>query len=233
MSFQRITTIGSIPVVEQRRDGLADDPVAVVLQPVQLDRVVRDVPEPAQPRHGLRDLARRRVEHPREVLRLRHRRLDLVQPEVVGDLLGEVDHVVERGGQLVDVLAVDRRHEGLVEALDDVVRDPVALLLADQDLARELVALGVLLQQLLEQSDGALDVPARFLEEVEELTIARRRGRSPRRTRRDASSQSTSNRASSMRRAGSSPTRSRTAATDACQSYSTRRRSTRSPSITA
>src|SRR4051794_28951877 len=71
---------GIDPRVEQRRDRLADDPVTVVLEPVQLDGVVRDVAEPAQPRHRLGDLARGRVEHPREVLRLLYRRLDLVEP---------------------------------------------------------------------------------------------------------------------------------------------------------
>ena len=44
MSFQRITTIGSIPRVEERGDRLADDAVAVVLEPVDLDRVVRGCP---------------------------------------------------------------------------------------------------------------------------------------------------------------------------------------------
>src|SRR5829696_6289684 len=145
-------------VVEQRRDRLARDPVAVVLQPVDLHRVVRDVLEAAQPRHRLGDLASGRVEHMSEVLGLRHRRLDLVQPEVVRDLLGVVDHVVERGRERVDVLAVDRRDERLVEALDDVVGDPVAVLLADEDVARELVALGEPLEHLLEETAGATDV---------------------------------------------------------------------------
>src|SRR5215210_5408605 len=158
--------------VEQGRNRLADDPVAIVLEPVQLDRVVRDVAEAAQARHRLGDLPRGRVQHASEILRLLHRRLDLVEAEVVRDLLGEVDDVVERGGQLVDVLAVDRRDERLVQPLDDVVGDPVAVLLADQDLARELVALRVRVQQLLEQRDRALDVPAGLLEQVEELTVA-------------------------------------------------------------
>ena len=39
MSFQRITTIGSMPLDEQRRDRLADDPVGLVLEPVDLDEV--------------------------------------------------------------------------------------------------------------------------------------------------------------------------------------------------
>ncbi len=79
---------------------------------------------------------RRRLEHPRQPDRLVHRRLDLVQPEVVGDLLGVVDDVVERRGQREDVLAVDRRDERVVEPVDDVVGDPVALVLAVEDLLR-------------------------------------------------------------------------------------------------
>src|SRR3954467_5463272 len=122
---------------EQRGRGLARDAVAVVLEPVDLDRVVRHVAEVAQLRHRLGDLAGRLVEHVGELLRLFEGGLDLVEAEVVGDLLGVVDHVVERGCERVDVLAVDRRDEQLVEAADDVVRDPVALLLADEDVARE------------------------------------------------------------------------------------------------
>ena len=113
------------------------------------------------------------MQHPGELLRLRHGRLDLEEAEVVGHLLGVVDHVVERGGELVDVLAVDRGDEGLVEALDDVVRDPVAVLLADQDVASELAALREVAQHLLEQPGGAQDVAARLLEQVEEPTVAR------------------------------------------------------------
>src|SRR5215217_6970219 len=79
MSFQRITTIGSIPV--SKSDArLANDSVAVVLEPVQLDGVVRDVTEAAQSRHRLRDLPRSRVQHARQVLGLHHGRLDFVEP---------------------------------------------------------------------------------------------------------------------------------------------------------
>src|SRR5215218_1268622 len=142
-------------VVEQRGDRLARDPVAVVLEPVDLDRVVGDVPEAAQARHRLGDLARARVQDLGQGLGLLHRRLDLVEAEVVGDLLRVVHDVVERRRQLVDVLPVDRGDEGLVEALDDVVGDPVAVLLADEDLAGELVALREIPQHLLEQCRGA------------------------------------------------------------------------------
>jgi hypothetical protein len=101
-----------------------------------------------------------------------HRRLDLVEAEVVGDLFDVVDDVVERRGELEDVLAVDRRHERLVEAVDDVVRDAIALLLAEQDVARQFLRLREVAQHLVEQVGGAQDVAAGLLEQVEELPVA-------------------------------------------------------------
>src|SRR5215210_1862594 len=67
------------PALEQGGQRLADDTVALVLEPVDLDRVVADVVERAQPRHRLRDLARRLVEDARQLLGLLHRGLDAVE----------------------------------------------------------------------------------------------------------------------------------------------------------
>ena len=176
------------------------------------------------------------MQHLGQLLGLLHRRLDLVEPEVVGDLLGVVDDVVERGGQLVDVLAVDRGDERLVEALDDVVRDPVAVLLADQDVARELVALGEVAQHLLEQAGGAQDVAAGLLEQVEELAVARGEdaGEAHRRPCTGSINGQASKRACSMRLRGqlARPARAPRCAA-ACQSYATRRSSTRPSSCTS
>src|SRR2546421_165645 len=158
-------------VVEEGSHRLAAHPVAVVLQPVDLDGVVRDVAEAAHPRHRVGDLARGLQQDVREPLPLDHRSLDLVEAHVVGDLLGVVDDVVERRGQLVDVLAVDRGDEGLVEALDDVVGDPVALLLADQDVPRQVGALRVVAEHLVQEVGRAHDVARRLLEQVEELAV--------------------------------------------------------------
>jgi hypothetical protein len=60
-------------------------------------------------------------------LGLLHRRLDAVEGELVGGLLGEVDDVVERAGQGVDVVGVEVRPPAaaLGEAVQDVVDDPV------------------------------------------------------------------------------------------------------------
>src|SRR3954471_5181992 len=66
-------------VVEQRGHRLARDPVAVVLEAVDLDGVVRDVVEVAQARHRLGELTGAREQHVREPLGLLERGLDPVE----------------------------------------------------------------------------------------------------------------------------------------------------------
>src|SRR4051794_18743549 len=161
------------PALEQRGQGLAHHAVALVLQPVDLDREVVDVLERAQPWDCAAELAGGLVQDPRHLQRLLHRRLDAVEAHEVGHLLDEVDDVVERGGQRVDVLAVDRSDERGVQPLDDVVRDAVALLLADDDVARQLALVGPAVEHPLQELGGADDVGARLLEEVEELALLR------------------------------------------------------------
>src|SRR5436190_9143017 len=124
------------PVCEQRRDGVAVEPVAVVLEAVDLDPVLLEVLESPEVRERGGKLLARRHQDRRHLDRLLHRGLDLVEPEEVGGLLREVDDVVDLGGERVDVLAVDRRDEGGVHALDEIVGDPIPLLLGEQDLAR-------------------------------------------------------------------------------------------------
>ena len=87
--------------------------------------------------------------------RLLHRRLDPVEAHEVGGLLDVVDDVVELGREAVDVLSVERRDEGRVEPLDQGVGDPVALLLGEQDLLREVAAIGPVLEHVLEQPRSA------------------------------------------------------------------------------
>ena len=96
-----------------------------------------------------------------------------IDREDIYQLASALDDIVEAGRQREDVLAVDRRHERLVDPLDDVVRDPVAVLLADEDVADEIGLVRVVGQHLLEQPGRADDVARRLLEEVEELPVAR------------------------------------------------------------
>ena len=109
MSFQRITTIGSMPLANSDATRVAAEPVALVLQAVDLDEVGREVGAGAQaaqrPRHLLAG-AHQHVGHRDGLL---HRRLDAVEAELVGGLLGVVDDVVERRGELVAVGGVERR----------------------------------------------------------------------------------------------------------------------------
>ena len=63
-------------------------------------------------------------------------RLDAVEEHHVDGRLDAVEDLVEGRGEIVDVLAVERRDEGLVEALDDVVHDLVADVLELDHLAR-------------------------------------------------------------------------------------------------
>ena len=127
MSFQRITTIGSIPL--EKSEATASREIRspsfssrwISIQYLSRSLNVGQVLQPLGEllAGGDQDLGQRHG--------LLHRRLDLVEAEEVGGLLGEVDDVVHLGRQPVDVLAVDRRDEGRVEAFDDVVGDPVAL----------------------------------------------------------------------------------------------------------
>ena len=95
--------------------------------------------------------------------------LDLVELQPLGGGVDEVEDVVERGGQRVDVLAVHRRDERGVELLEDPMRDLVAVALGLLDHHPLLVDIGIVLQQVLELP-RALDHILRLLDEhIEEL----------------------------------------------------------------
>ena len=58
-----------------------------------------------------------------------------------------------------------------LEAVDDVVGDAVALVLAQDEVAREVGALGVVDEQVAQQQRGALDVATALLEQHEDLVV--------------------------------------------------------------
>jgi hypothetical protein len=71
----------------------------------------------------------------------------------------------------VDVFAIQRRNEGAVEALHDLVHDPVAFFLDGFHLLRPSIGLQALLEYLHEQLAGASQVLRCPFQEVEELFI--------------------------------------------------------------
>ena len=76
MSFQRITTIGSMPLANSDATRVALQPVALVLQPVDLHEVRRELGARAQAAQRLGDLLAGADEHVGDQRRLLHRRLD-------------------------------------------------------------------------------------------------------------------------------------------------------------
>src|SRR3954447_5825125 len=95
------------------------------------------------------------------------------RPQVVGGLLGVVDDVVEPRGQVVDVGRLERRPlaGALMQSVDDVVGDAVALPLAYQHVARQLRPLRVVSNHLAQQGARAMGIAARLLEEGEDLVV--------------------------------------------------------------
>jgi len=71
----------------------------------------------------------------------------------------------------VDVFAVKRRHEGVVEPLNHVVDDPVALVLAIVDDLGELATVRVAREHLLEKGCRADDVRAGPHEQVKVFAL--------------------------------------------------------------
>ena len=137
---------------EQRGDAVALQAVALVLQAVDLDQVRAELGARAQAAQRLGDLLAGADEHVGELDRLLHRRLDAVQAELRRGLLGVVDDVVERRRQRVAVAGVERRaHAPAGQAVDDVVGDAVAFLLADLQVLGERRVLGVVDEQVVQQ----------------------------------------------------------------------------------
>ena len=70
----------------------------------------------------------------RELARAGPHAVDVIEPHDGGRRVDRVHHVVERPREGVDVFAIERRHERAVQALDEFVRQEVALVLDFLDL---------------------------------------------------------------------------------------------------
>src|SRR3954454_15252762 len=125
---------------EERWDRVAAQAVALVLQAMDLDEVRPELGARAQrPQRGAH-LVAGGDEDLGEQAGVLHRGLDAVQAQHVGGLLGVVDDVVEGSRELQALERVERlaRRAAVVQAVDDVVGDPVAVVLAVDELGREL-----------------------------------------------------------------------------------------------
>ena len=172
MSFQRITIIGSMPCANSCATAARTIWSASFSSRWISTMWAAEVHPVAQLVQRRRDLVRRGDEQLGDRLGLLHRRLDRVAAELVGGLLGEVDDVVERDGQRVDVGGVEVRAAALLgEPAQDRVGDPVALLLAEVDLADLLGGVGDGRERVAQQRGAALGVGAGALEQLEQLGV--------------------------------------------------------------
>jgi len=106
-------------------------------------------------------------------LRVGRQRLDVVQEQAGRDVLHQVEDVVHAVDQPVDLVAVERRDEGLVQQLHRLVRDLVRLLLAALDGAAARLELRQVGEQRLELERRRRRQRGVLVEEVEELRFPR------------------------------------------------------------
>ncbi len=97
------------------------------------------------------------------------RHLDAVEAEQVGCLFEVVDHVVDLGRELVDVLAVERRQVLRVEQDDEVAGDRVACRLGRLHLLLGDAGVRMLAKAALDEVRHLEGVLARAREEHEEF----------------------------------------------------------------
>ena len=135
VSFHFMTTIGSRSSSNSRLTACWCDAVGLVLEPVDLDRRAWRCPCCCSSASS----ARRTWSVDAVMICASSRapkrtRVEPVEPDERRRRVDRVHHVVERPRQRVDVLAVERRDERPVQALDDLVRQEVALVLDLLDL---------------------------------------------------------------------------------------------------
>src|SRR5699024_5972461 len=93
-----------VGATEQPCEQTPMDLVRLVLQAVDLDPVVGEVVHRPQPRHGVSSELPCALQHPHLLGDVGWQIVQLVQRDQVGGRVHTVQHVVEGGGQAVDVL---------------------------------------------------------------------------------------------------------------------------------
>src|SRR5438876_4124417 len=119
---------------EEGADGRLKGAVRLVLEAVDLDRPLRDAFAAFERLDRVDDLLGGIEDDARQLARPRTNALDVVQADDRRRRVDRVHDVVERARERVDVLAVERRDERAVQALNDLVGQEVALVLDFLDL---------------------------------------------------------------------------------------------------
>jgi hypothetical protein len=159
--------------VEELCDEGTAEAVALVFEAVDLNSMPEDVVRCSEGVNGGGNLGGCLEKNLCEVADAVTDFVHAVEDEAAGSGVGEVQHIVELGAELVDVLAVKGRDEGLVELQEDVVSDFVALVLDGLDVLRLFRHAGVVREHFHERSCAGLDVFRLHGEEIEKTLIAR------------------------------------------------------------
>src|SRR6187200_2685831 len=130
-------------VREEVGDRAAGDSISLILEPMDLDPMRSYALEALELLEAADDFLALLDDDRGLGRRSRRGLLDLVQDAGIGDLLDEVENVVQAADELLDVLAVERRDERLLEPMTDVVTDAVALVFKVDQLACDPLALVV------------------------------------------------------------------------------------------
>ena len=160
-----------LAVLEERRERVLLDPVSLVFLGMDLDAVLEKGARQLHAahlgqQHG--DDLRGVDQHPRQRLGVVGGLVDLVEVHPRDGRVDQVDDVVDPADQLVDVLAVERGDEGLVQLLDRGVGELVPGVLDVLDPLHLLGDVPEVLEQVDERQRPLVGVPGRLLKEVEE-----------------------------------------------------------------
>ena len=102
-------------------------------------------------------------------------RSDAIEHEAARRGVDQVDHVVQPAAKFVNVFAVERRDEGLIELGQDGVRDFVAVVLDRLDFLNLFGNAGVVLQHTEQSLRADNDVVGLLVKKVEKSLFARKK----------------------------------------------------------
>src|SRR5207249_776789 len=159
--------------VEKLGDERAAEAVALVFVTVDLDAVLEGGFGSFEGADGRGDFGSSGGENLDEIDGAGADGIDAIKDKAAGGGVDEVDDVVQLAGELVDIFAVKRRNEGLIELGEDIVGDLVAGVLDGLDDLHLFGHAGVMREQVKKSRGAALDVYGLLDEQGVETLFAR------------------------------------------------------------
>ncbi len=150
---------------KQSSNSIPLQAIALVLQAMDLNKARAKIFAAVQRAQRSKDLRASSNKHISELKGLCHRRFNPIQVKLGSSLLDVVDDVVQRSSKRIAIASVKRCTHAppTTHAVDDVVGDAIALLLACSQFPRKLCMLGKLSKQIAQQLGRELNVMPRLL----------------------------------------------------------------------